>query len=94
MTMKIDMPQRTENAYTILVGQMMEEFSKSQDPQKDFAEFLNTLGMASGFLIGSILEKEARAGVLKMFLQSIADCTSECNKLHLMANSDVGIKAD
>lgn len=94
MMMKVDMPQRKENAYTNLVGQMMEVFSNSKDPQKDFSEFLECLGMASGFLIGSILEKEARMELLKVYLQSVADCTGECNKLHLMANSDVGIKAD
>jgi Ca2+-binding EF-hand superfamily protein len=94
MTMKVDMPQRKENAYTNLIGEMMEVFSKSEDPQKDFSEFLESLGMASGFLIGSILEREARSELLQAYLQSIADCTTECNKLHLMANSDIGIRAD
>lgn len=94
MTMNVDMPLRQQNPYTEIVGQMMDLYSKTKDPANDFGQFLEALGLASGFLIGSILEREARKELLEAYLQQVTDATSNCSQLHLIANSDAGIKAD
>ena len=94
MTLNVDIPLRQQNEYTEIVGQMMDLFSKTEDPANDFAKFLEALGLASGFLIGSVLEVEARKELLKAYLQQVVDATQNCNHLHLIANSDEGIKAD
>jgi hypothetical protein len=94
MKIEVEMPIRHRNKYTELVGQMMEAYEGAENKAEEFAQLLEALGFGSGFVIGSVLERDAREELLELFLEGVEESARECNRMHLIANSDVGIKAD
>jgi hypothetical protein len=96
MEIEMDIPGKNETKYTKLVGEMLEAFENADPANKkeEFAELLQALGFGSGFIIGSILDKGERKDLLEIFLKGVIESTNECSRMHLIANSDVGIKAD
>lgn len=94
MTIEIDMPIGVQNEYTKMIEQMLHKFESSEDKTESFAQMVQALQLGASFAIGSILEKDAREDLLKLFIKELVDCTAQCNRMHLMANSDIGIKVD